>query len=156
MGVTNTYLNELLFPFCSNYGGCFSCDNIPNVSLHENVNFIVNLSKSSEPGSHFIALIIKKAHVFYFDSFGLPCNNDHILVYMHKLSRNIVYNAIKIQADNSKMCGFYCALIVLRNDSNCKLSADLMFHSAENQLQLNDKLCIDYICRTLSKRYKSA
>jgi len=145
---TNIYLNDLLYPLCGNYGGCFSCDNIPLVKSP--TNFIVNLSKESESGSHFIALVIKDQSIFYFDSFGLPCTNDDILTYMANLSRRIVYNAVRVQDFTSKMCGFYCALIVLRNDDKCRLKGILNFHSTAPNLHLNDKLCIDYICTTIA------
>ena len=148
---TNIYLNELLFPVCSSYGGCFSSDNIPTIAQDQQINFIVNQSKASEQGSHFVSLIIKKDCVYYFDSFGQKCTNSDILTYMKTLSRNIVYNSIKVQDLDSKMCGFYCALIILRNDINCTMKSDLKFHTAPSDLHLNDKLCVNYICKTLNK-----
>jgi hypothetical protein len=147
--VSNIYLNELLNPLCQSYGGCFSSDNIPSIAPKEQINFIVNLSKEVETGSHFIALIIKERHVFYFDSFGNKCTNASILKYMSNLSREIVYNSVKIQDNTSKFCGFYCALIVLRNDKRCQMNTDLLFHSSS--LHLNDPLCIEYICETVEK-----
>jgi hypothetical protein len=146
---TNLYLNNLLSPICDTYGGCYSCDNIPDIGTNTEINFIVNLSKVSEPGSHFVVLIIKKHFIYFFDSFGHKCMNAHILAYMAKLSRNIVYNSVKIQDFDSKMCGFYCALMILRNDKNCTMKSDLRFHTDNAQLQLNDKLCVTYICKTL-------
>jgi hypothetical protein len=147
--VSNVYLNELLAPLCSSYGGCFSCDNIPTIGFEEEANFIVNLSKVDQPGTHFVALIIKKTCIYYFDSFGVECSNPDILLYMSSLSRDITYNSLKVQAEESKMCGFYCALIVLRNDVECNITADLPFHLAEDQLLSNDKLCVQYICQTI-------
>lgn len=148
---TNVYLNDLLFPVCSNYGGCFSCDNIPEIEQNQHINYILNLSKVNEPGSHFVALIIKKDLVYYFDSFGQKCTNPQILSYMARLSRDITYNSIKVQDLDSKMCGYYCALMMLRNDSNCTLKSDIPFYTDKDKLSLNDKLCIDYICNTLPK-----
>jgi hypothetical protein len=146
---TNIYLNNLLHPLCASYGGCFSCDTIPPVDSP--TNFIVNLSKEAETGTHFVALIIKEQAVFYFDSFGLPCTNDQILLYMRNLSRKIVYNKMKVQDITSKMCGFYCALLMLRNDIRCKQKSDLYFHSDSDLLHLNDKLCTDYICEAIAR-----
>ena len=148
---SNIYLNDLLHPICESYQGCYSADNIPIVTSKQPQCFIVNLSKQTEPGSHFVALVIREHHVYYFDSFGEKCSNQHILSYMENLSRDIVYNSVKIQDSNSKMCGFYCALIVLRNDKNCTLKSDVSFHSDESKLYLNDKLCVDYICKTVEK-----
>lgn len=148
--VSNLYLNDFLYPLCKSYGGCFSCDNVPSVKVGQSINFIINLSKESEPGTHFIALIIKEHTVFYFDSFGLKCSNRDILTYMENLSRKIVFNSFTIQDVNSKMCGYYCALLILRNDKNCKLKSDLYFYSSSKDLVLNDKLCVDYICGTIA------
>lgn len=149
---TNIYLDKLLNPICQNYGGCFSCDTIPIIKAP--INFIVNLSKEREIGTHFIALIIKEQSIFYFDSFGLPCTNEDILTYMGKLSRQVFYNKLKVQDISSKMCGYYCALIVLRNDSACQLKGDLSFYTDSKLLHLNDKLCTDYICQTIEAMAK--
>jgi len=148
---TNVYLNDLLFPLCNNFGGCFSCDNIPSTSQTEEVSYIVNLSKAHEDGTHFIAIIVKEHCVYYFDSFGQKCTNSHILSFMSRLARDIVYNSVQVQDFTSKMCGFYCALIVIRNDANCKMKTDLQFHTTTSDLFLNDKLCVDYICKALTK-----
>jgi len=149
--VSNLYLNNFLSPICQSYGGCFSCNNIPTVCLDQEVSFIVNLSKEAEIGTHFVALIIKKNSVFYFDSYGHECTNQDILDYLQCLSRTIVYNNLKVQSDESKMCGFFCALIVIRNDNTCIDKSDLLFHTSIPKLHLNDTLCIDYICRALEQ-----
>jgi hypothetical protein len=146
---TNIYLDSLLSPFCRTYGGCFSSDNISPVKPGERRNLIVNLAKEEEEGTHFVALIMRGDFVYYFDSFGEKCENSHILEYMNRYSDNIYYNSIQIQDYNSKMCGFFCALMVLRNDVNFRRKSDLTFHTTRTDLHLNDKLCVTYICEAI-------
>jgi hypothetical protein len=148
---TNIYLDSLLSPVCKSYGGCFSADNIPPLDAGKEQNIIVNLSKVSEEGSHFVALIMKSDYIFYFDSFGEKCITPHILEYMSRHTGNVFYNAIQVQHHNSKMCGFYCALIIMRNDCNFKLNSDMAFYTKQKDLHLNDDLCVKYICQTIDK-----
>jgi hypothetical protein len=150
--VSNEYLDSTLFPLCQSYRGCFSSDNIPSIkkeNLKTNNNFIVNLSRQNEPGSHFIALIITPDSAYYFDSFGNTCQNKDIINYLKVLGKKNYYNDLPIQSVSSDMCGFYCALQCLKYDENCtKKNLKLMFHT-EN-LEANDNLCIRYIKKVLS------
>jgi len=150
---TNIYLDNLLKPLCNSYGGCFSSDTIPSLSETEERNFIVNLSTQKEEGTHFICLIVTKNSCYYFDSFGMMCRNRNILSYMRTLKRKVYYNKQIIQDITSQFCGFYCALICLRNDSNFHhVNFDMKFFPT--QRLRNDALCVKYICQTLRKGRK--
>lgn len=146
---TNTYLNELLFPLCKSYRGCFSSDNIPPYENNGINTFIVNLSKQDEIGTHFVCLVIKPNVVYYFDSFGKKCGNEDILKYISNLDYKVYFNGLKIQHPKSLMCGFYCALVVLVNDERCNFKKDIKFSTQESSLLKNDSLCLSYIKRAL-------
>lgn len=143
---TNLYLDELLIPLCDDFGGTFSSDNIPSVDVKSKRNFIVNLSKEKEVGSHFITLCIRPTFIYYCDSFGKECYNLDILNYMNKLNRDIYVNRTKVQHEKSQMCGFFCALTILKNDSKCKNKTDSVFST---DLLKNDKLCVQHIINVL-------
>jgi len=148
---TNIYLDSLLYPLCDSYGGCHSSNTLPPLSPDEEKNFIVNQSADDEVGTHFVCIVVKRDIVFYFDPFGLPCSNENIQAYMSKCQRSIYHNTLTIQDVKSKMCGFYCALIVLQNDKRCKDTSKLTFDTVH--LLRNDKKCIRYICKTIEQYF---
>ena len=70
-GISNVYIDHLMNKISSSFRGTFSIDNIPTFD-DECFSLIVNLSKESEKGSHFIAISSSKNKIVYFDSFGIP------------------------------------------------------------------------------------
>ena len=80
----NIYLMRIVYNI-PGFKGVFSSDTIPKVTftrLTPVTSIIINLSKSSEKGTHFIALIFKNAKINYFDSFGQVCTNENIIIYI--------------------------------------------------------------------------
>ncbi len=72
---------------------------------------VINLDKSDEEGSHWVALYIKNRRtVNYFDSLGAdpPFEIAKYLSRFEKLFRNTVC----IQSDSSKVCGQYCIYFI--------------------------------------------
>ncbi len=57
--------------FKSMFVGCFPSDKIP-VLTKERCYAIVNLDRSNEDGSHWIALVYKNNKYIFYDSFGRP------------------------------------------------------------------------------------
>lgn len=145
---TNIYLNSVLFPISKYYGGTFSANNIPSTT--QEASFIVNLSLTGEIGTHFVCVIIKKTFLYYFDSFGEPCYNEHINNYMVQYNRPIYHNAIRIQHDKSKFCGFFCMLQVLLSDDK-HYNFSLRFFTTQDNLWKNDRLCVQYIKSIIGK-----
>ena len=70
-GISNLYIDHLMDKISSSYRGTFSIDNIPTFD-DECFSLIVNLSKESEKGSHFIAISSSKNKIVYFDLLGIP------------------------------------------------------------------------------------
>lgn len=76
--------------------------------------FVVNLSKISEPGSHWVSLYIdKKRNAFFFDSFGFKPKSYQLIDFIKKNSKRIYYNTRQLQQLNSKVCGMYAACCII-------------------------------------------
>ena len=66
--LSNIFINNLLKNY-KNLIGCYSKDQIQ--LIENNKSIIINLQKSYEPGSHWIALKRVNNIIFIFDSFGI-------------------------------------------------------------------------------------
>lgn len=86
--------------------GVFSSDSLPEKKRYFNA-FIVNLDPKILPGSHWISIYFSENIAYYFDSYGLPPRNKHILRFMKKNSKAIRYNNLCFQDDFTTTCGFF-------------------------------------------------
>ena len=62
--------------------------------------YAINLDEYADVGTHWIALYALNNNDIYFDSFGFED--------APKRNKNIKINIIKIQANNSIMCSYFC------------------------------------------------
>ncbi len=143
IGLTNIYVDSVCRNTCARFNGVYSCDTLPLRMFH-NESFVVNLSKYSEKGTHFIAIIINDHSVTYFDSYGITCTNEYILRFIRYQCKFIVYSPIRIQGDLSIHCGFFCIGCVLSFDRGDNLHAFLSKFNAI-ELRENDKIIIQVI-----------
>ena len=120
LGLTNKYIEKLLSQYSSSFKGVFSCNTLP--IIHGDFTLISNLSKDTEPGTHFITIIVKNGQVYYFDPIGLPCINKNIKTYLNYYSKQHFYNQIQYQCWDSIFCGFYCILFILLHDLKFSIS----------------------------------
>ena len=67
--------------------------------------YVINLDEYSDIGTHWIALYVKNNVVTYFDSFGVEHIPKEIKTFIK--NRNIKTNIFRIQAYDSKMCGYF-------------------------------------------------
>jgi hypothetical protein len=85
IGNKTTYQNELDIAgkklFNSKYAGTFASDEIPKLN-NKKKYIILNLDKSNEPGSHWVAVAFHKNKYYFFDSFGR--NSKKILPALYK------------------------------------------------------------------------
>lgn len=145
-GLSNIYLDAVLFKFCHNFFyGTFSSNTIPKeLAQLSQFSIIVNLSKDFEIGSHYVCLVSFPTHLLYLDSYALPCTNDDICSFLLDLNKLVLYNSKRIQHATSNFCGFYAMFWVLyfshKNSIKANFSSDLI---------TNDKLCVQYICQLL-------
>ena len=143
-GLSSVYLNEVA-KFClKKFIQVIPCDYLHYYNLRQGDQFIVNLSDSSKPGTHFIAISVKKGHCVFFDSFGLPCHNSYILEKMQTCRKNLIFSTLQIQSMQSFMCGFY-SLAFLISDQNKSALADFLQLFDTKDILNNDEICIQYI-----------
>lgn len=143
-GLTNGYLNELCSKFVQNFCGVFSCDDFEKIvkKIENNQSYLVNLSSSNHPGSHFVA-IFKSKSVIYFDSFGISCFDKNILKVLARSCDNFLYSNVCIQSINSDFCGIFCSAFVMKMQK-CSLNSFLsMFH--HNELLRNDQIAVNIV-----------
>lgn len=65
---------------------------------------IINLDLSSNPGTHWTALIKRDSCAYYFDPFGDLSPPEEIVTYLGK-DIDIYYNRHRYQNFNSHICG---------------------------------------------------
>lgn len=114
-------IHQFVYPFQRGrrFKGVFACDRLP-AQFSLPAIFIINLSPSTQPGTHWVSVYIDgQGSGFYFDSFGLPPRNVHILRFLRMHTKNFIYNKKQIQHLSSIKCGrFACVFTVhiLRNN----------------------------------------
>ena len=85
------------------FNGVHSRDNPPKI---KDGAYIINLDEYSDIGTHWVALYVQNNDVTYFNSFGVEHIPKEIKTFIS--SKNIKANNFRIQAYNSKMCGYFC------------------------------------------------
>ena len=83
--------------------GVFRRDNLPN-SI-KNGTCIINLDEYRDTGTHWVALYVNNKTVTYFDSFGVEHIPKEIIKFIG--NKKIITNIYRIQAYNSRMCGYF-------------------------------------------------
>jgi Ulp1 family protease len=109
-------------------------------------NYILNMSNSDNPGTHWISLIIdnSKNDICYFDSFGvLPLRE----VYELFLKDVITFSKIQIQDINSTNCEWYCLAFIyyMNNNNNKNKYDDFLKMFDRKDFKKNDKILADYL-----------
>lgn len=118
------------------FKGVFACDQLPT-KFSLPALFIINLSPSSEPGSHWVSIYIDRHGVaLYFDSFGLqPCNTD-ILLFLKLHSKTAIYNKKQVQHLSSIKCGRFASVFAVSMLRNIDLKP--FFARFSYNLKIND------------------
>lgn len=97
------YAKCLKIPF---FRGVFMIDGLPK-HMWKNESAIVNLDKTSGPGTHWVCYKKINNNVYYFDSFGnLPPPNE-LKIYFRNVKK-IMYNINRVQDWNTNVCGHLC------------------------------------------------
>lgn len=90
------------------FKGVFACDDLPD-AFDAPAAFIINLSRKSEIGSHWVALYIDiYGNAYYFDSFGVPPKNKDIIFFIRLHAKKIKINDKQLQHISSTKCGQFC------------------------------------------------
>ena len=85
------------------FNGVYSRDNLPKI---KDGAYVINLDEYSDIGTHWVTLFVQNNNVIYFDSFGLEHISKDIKTFIS--NKNIKTNIFRIQAYDSKMCGYFC------------------------------------------------
>lgn len=86
-------------------------DELPSRPRRRKECAIINLNKSNESGSHWVATYYNKDknQCLYFDSFGNLRPPKEIVKY---LGEGVQYNYDRYQSDNTVICGHLCLLFL--------------------------------------------
>ena len=75
------------------------------ICLKKNKGWIINLDEYADVVIHWIALFCNKSEIVYFDSFGAEHVHEEIKEFFG--NKNIKANILRIQVNNSVMCGYF-------------------------------------------------
>ena len=143
-GLTNAYIEKNGLKLIKNFLGCYPAD-INLKTKKKNFSVIFNLSNHNETGTHFVAISCNKDVIIYFDSFGNPCTNKHLKLFLEKNCRNkkLIYNKTKVQSDKSTFCGIFCLGFLLSQQNNITLNNFLKIFHPTN-LPVNDQIILEF------------
>ena len=101
--------------------------------------YVINLDEYADVGTHWIALFCNRNEIAYFDSFGV----EHVPEEIKKLvgSKNIIANILRVQTNNSIMCGYFCIGFIDFMLAGKKLTD---FTSLFSPYDLNDNIILSY------------
>lgn len=92
--------------------GVFSIDKLPPI-YYKPAALVVNLDKSSEPGSHWVCMYFySKEKCDFFDSYGRKPSKK-LLKYIFQHARIIQYNGKCIQSFFTSTCGQLCVYFLV-------------------------------------------
>ena len=132
----------------SHFKGVYSIDNLPKfIKLRQGLIF--NLSKMSEPGSHWITLVrVESDKIEIFDSLGTKFEKlKNYLKFKNK--PEYVYNENPFQLSNSDTCGYFAITFLIERMFNLDLSyKELLAEIFEPNLESNEKIVIEF-CNNL-------
>ena len=93
--------------------GVFPIDLLPVKKLKRPFALICNTDKSSEPGTHWVAIFAPKfGEIEYFDSFGMKPLNSEIIEFINLNGISYKYNKKQIQSNKSKTCGKFGVIFI--------------------------------------------
>ena len=133
-GLTNCDLNSFL-KCAPHFIGCYSDDEIAKLVLRPPCYLIVNLDKSTQPGTHWLALgifpnLIEIFDPLGFDIFSWPSLPHGLLSFLHKLSfRKKVKVIPRLQSKKSTLCGLFCVFYIMLR-SKISLSSIIGYFSS--------------------------
>lgn len=124
-----------------NFLGVFARNKIPSVVEYPSF-IIINTDRSTEPGTHWVAIRFTATVCEYFDSFGLPPMYCEISKAIG--TRKLLWNGRCIQHPTSKTCGEFCIAFVKMRSKNLSYVSFIKLFSRDTIA--NDKIvtCITY------------
>ena len=119
--------------------GCFASDDLPTFPKSLPASLIINTHKKSQPGEHWLALVLTKRKCFYFDSFGAPILEEKIVIYLQQKYKKVTVNNECIQHFTSASCGLFCIAFIKNVNSKISFEKFISKFSLTNLLK-NDNI----------------
>ena len=87
------------------FTGVIMKDEVIKMPVYDKQFFIVNYDKSTQEGSHWVAVVKNKNILYHFGSYGIP----PLGVIKAKFSKyKIYYSDTPMQLNESSICGYLC------------------------------------------------
>jgi len=114
----NVDLIEYLNKYNGNNGyvftGVLMRDEVKKMPIHDKQFFIVNYDKSTQEGSHWVAVVKQGNNIYHFGSYGLPPLQE----VKAKFSKyKIYYSDTPMQLNESSICGHHWFKIYSMDDT---------------------------------------
>jgi len=110
-----------------NFKGVIALDEIKNLPISDKMSFIMNLDKSNQPGSHWVAChidTINDKEVNYMDPFGEDPPKQFVKDIKHVIDKlkpdsllKFKINNVKNQSVSSPNCGYHCMNFLNKRNS---------------------------------------
>ena len=124
--------------------GCFASDDLPTFPKSLPASLIINTHKKSQPGEHWLALVLTKRKCFYFDSFGAPILEETIVIYLQQKYKKVTVNNECIQHFTSASCGLFCTAFIKNVNSKISFEKFISKFSLFNLLK-NDNIVLNLL-----------
>ena len=128
------------------FNGVYCRNNLPKKIKNE--VYVIKLDEYAEVGTHWIALFCNRSQIVYFDSFGVEHNPEEIKEFVR--NRNIIANIIRVQKNNSLMCGYFCIGFIDFMLAGKKL-ADFTSMFSPQDFKKNDDIVLTYFKDEIDK-----
>ena len=132
-------------------GGVYPCDLLPRRRRPSQRLFVANTDPHHLPGTHWVAIYFTpEGHCIYFNSYGLPPFNHHLLRFVQRSGPGWTYNTRNLQDMSSNVCGHYCVAFAHHMARGKTLLQFLrLFH---NNTRVNDCNILNFVKRHYRSR----
>lgn len=137
-------------PFCKKYFiGVFARDRLPQYVMQRPAVLVLNFDRATEPGSHWCVIALDKDSyhsIYYFESYGLCPIFPELRVFFNRNGKRLCTSRIRLQADNSLVCGTYACTFAIMFCKYKSLRPFFQLFQLGHNYNENDKkvLCIFY------------
>lgn len=111
-------------------------------SRYNNFAFIINLSKSSEPGSHWTSIFIDShRHGFFEDSYSFLPRSWQLISFIKRNCIKVTYATQQLQQLTSNVCGMYASCFIAHMATGHTF--DSFFAKFSKNLLINDYVIVN-------------
>lgn len=113
---------------------------------YKNLAFVINLSKKTEYGSHWVALFITRGrhstttHGYFLDSYAFKPRSFQLTTFIQRNCTQVTYPTQQLQQLRSNVCGMYAACFIAHMSSG--YSFDTFIAKFSKNLLINDYIIV--------------